>query len=479
MSTMQWPGESFILQNESARRLYFDFAKDLPIVDYHCHLPPQQIAENKQFENLTEIWLKGDHYKWRALRALGVPEEKITGSASDEEKFHAWAAIVPKTVRNPLFHWTVMELANPFGVQELLNEKSAASIYAHCKELLQTDAFRTQSLINARRVVMVGTTDDPCDDLAWHQAYARQSSQVGRSDATAFRMLPSFRPDPVLNVTNQTAFLSYVERLEAASGIGIHELDDLLQALDNRIEFFHANGCRVSDHGLVQMPDIGQLRDRKQLEQEFRLFLSTRDYRLSSPEALSAAILLHLCRRYADYGWVQQFHLGAIRNLNSRLLARLGADAGVDSIGDDQQAIRLARFLDALDQTNQLAKTILYNLNPALNEAFAAMAGTFNDGTVAGKIQFGSGWWFLDQQDGMEKQMNALSNMGILASFIGMTTDSRSFLSYSRHDYFRRILCNLIGTDIEKGLLPNDLSWMGGIVSDICFNNAKRYFGVD
>lgn len=471
MSTIQWPTESFMLQNETARRLYFDVAKDLPIVDYHCHLPPNEIAANKQFSNLTEIWLKGDHYKWRAMRALGVPEELITGAATDEDKFHAWAKIVPKTIRNPLFHWTVMELATPFGVRELLNEKSASAIYTTCNELLQTDAFRTQSLISSRKVEMVGTTDDPCDDLSHHQAFAKQGA--------SFKMLPSFRPDPVLNVSNQPAFLAYIKRLEDVSGVAIKELDNLLEALDNRIAYFHANGCRVSDLGLVQLPDISQLRDKNQVEQEFRLLINTKSYHVQSPDALSGFILAHLCRRYSEHGWVQQFHLGAIRNLNTRLQAKLGADSGLDSIGDDQQAMRLARFLDALDQTDHLAKTVLYNLNPGLNEVFASMTGNFNDGTVAGKIQFGSGWWFLDQQDGMEKQMNALSNMGVLSTFIGMTTDSRSFLSYSRHDYFRRILCNLVGTDVEKGLLPNDLSWMGGIVADICYHNAKRYFTVE
>lgn len=468
MQFHQWPGENFLLQNESARRLFFDYAKELPIVDYHCHLPPKEISENKKFDTLTEIWLKGDHYKWRAMRGLGIDEELITGAASDEEKFRAWASVAPKTIRNPLFHWTAMELGNPFGIKELLNADSADKIYKHCNDLLQTDEFRTQSLIRNRKVVMVGTTDDPCDDLQYHKDFAAQHA--------GFQMLPSFRPDPVLNVANQQAWLNYLARLESVTGSTIRELPDLLTALDTRIDYFHENGCRVSDLGLVQLPDLAQLRDKNQVEQDFRLLLSTKNYQVQTPDALVAAILLHLCRRYQEKDWVQQFHLGAIRNLNTRLLSRLGADAGVDSIGDDQQAMRLARFLDTLDQNGQLAKTILYNLNPALNEVFASMTGNFNDGKTIGKIQFGSGWWFLDQLDGMEKQLNALSNIGILSSFIGMTTDSRSFLSYSRHDYFRRLLCNIIGTDIEKGLLPNDIPWMGGIVADICYHNAKAFF---
>ncbi len=464
----QWPAADFILQNEAARRLYEEYAKDQPIIDYHCHLPPDEISANKKFENLTQIWLKGDHYKWRAMRALGVPEALITGAASDHDKFMAWAKQVPKTVRNPLFHWTAMELANPFGIHQLLDETSGAAIYETCNSLLQTAAFSTQALIRQRKVEIVGTTDDPCDTLLPHQNFARQDA--------GFRMLPSFRPDPVLNVTHQGAWLAYLQKLEAVTGRSIKQLDDLLNALDDRIRYFHEHGCRVADLGIVQLPDLQQLRDRKQVEQEFRLLVSTKNYQVQYPDALSGCIVLHLCRQYKKYGWVQQFHVGAIRNLNHRLLTQLGADIGVDSIGDDQQAMRLARFLNELDKTDELSKTILYNLNPALNEVFASMAGNFNDGSCVGKIQFGSGWWFLDQKDGMEKQLNALSTIGILSAFIGMTTDSRSFLSYSRHDYFRRILCNLVGTDMEKGLLPMDFSWMGEIITAICYTNAKNYF---
>lgn len=469
--TASWPKENFLLQNKTAIELYEGFAKEQPIIDYHCHLPPQEIAENKQFSTITEIWLKGDHYKWRALRALGVDEDLITGNSTYQEKFMAWAGIVPKTVRNPLFHWTAMELANPFGIHTPLNAQTAASVYEETNSRLAEPGFRTQQLIANRKVQLVGTTDDPCDQLQHHKAFA--------SSGAAFKMLPSFRPDAVWNFAQPAVWLSYIEKLATASGQSITNLDELLAALDQRIIYFHAAGCRVSDHGLTQMPWAKHGISAAELNKDFQDLLKKKDYQAQHADALTSHILLHLCKRYQELGWVQQFHLGAIRNLNSRIRTRVGADSGVDSIGDDQQAIRLSAFLDELDRHDQLAKTILYNLNPALNEVFAALAGTFNDGSMAGKIQFGSAWWFLDQLDGMEKQLNSLSTLGILSTFIGMTTDSRSFLSYSRHDYFRRLLCNLFGTDIENGLLPNDINWMGGIIADICYHNAKKYFFPD
>lgn len=458
--------EKFLLQNKTARRLYADYAVDLPIVDYHCHLSPKEIAENKQFADLTDIWLKGDHYKWRAMRALGVPEQLITGDASNEEKFMAWASCVPRTVRNPLFHWTQMELNNPFEIDEYLNDKTAAKIYRTANELLSQPDFFAQGLLNRNRVELVGTTDDPCDDLACHLQLAEQQNP--------FVVRPSFRPDPVLNISAKPDFLKYHQRLEEASGVAIMDIDSLLTALQNRVDYFHAHGCRISDHGLVMMPMVPS--DITQLERDFLRYLEEPDFLMPSPDAFAGYILLQLCRMYHEKGWVQQFHLGAIRNLNSRLRNILGADSGFDSIGDDGQAIRLALFLDALDKEDQLARTILYNLNPALNEVFAAMTGNFNDGTVAGKIQYGSAWWFLDQKDGIQKQLNALSNLGVLSTFIGMTTDSRSFLSYSRHDYFRRILCNMIGKEMEKGLLPDDENWMGEIIEQVCYYNARRFF---
>ena len=459
---------AFLLQNKTAEKLYHNHASGLPVVDYHCHLPPAEIAANKQFNNLTDIWLRGDHYKWRAMRALGVSEEYITGAATDEEKFHAWAACVPQTLRNPLFHWTQMELMDPFGIATLLNKDSAAAVYAQGNELLATPAFSTQALLRHFKVELVGTTDDPCDDLHFHRQLADQG--------TPFQVRPSFRPDPVLNCANKPAYLDYLWKLEQCSGVTITGMPTLLEALQRRVDYFHEHGCRISDHGLVNMPPLPE--DPAGVENDFAAFLLHTDFRMPDPAAFAGYVLHQLCRMYYAKGWVQQFHLGAVRNLNSRLLRLLGADAGVDAIGDDPQAIRLARFLDALNQEDRLAKTILYNLNPAFNEVFAAIAGTFNDGSSAGKIQFGSAWWFLDQKDGIEKQLNTLSNLGVLSTFVGMTTDSRSFLSFPRHDYFRRILCNLLGTDVERGLLPADETLLGSIIRKICYTNAKDYFRV-
>ncbi len=459
--------EDFLLQNESAKILFHEYAKSLPIIDYHNHLPPDQIAFDKKFSNLTELWLKGDHYKWRAMRGLGVNEKYITGDSSDEEKFMAWATCFPETVRNPLFHWSQMELKNPFGVNEYLNKKTATHIYDHCNHLLQTDQFSTQGILNNFRVEMVGTTDDPCDDLQYHQKIKHQKIGI--------KVLPSFRPDKVFNISDKSLFLAYLEKLENVSGVKIKTISDLFEALENRVNYFHENGCRISDHGLVNMP--AQFTFTAALEKEFENFIADNNAAsFSQPETFAGAVLIFLCRTYYKKGWVQQFHLGPLRNNNTRLLNTVGADAGVDSIGDFSQAISLSNFLNALDQSGQLAKTILYNINPADNEVFATMCGNFNDGETKGKIQYGSGWWFLDQKDGIEKQLNVLSNMGTISTFIGMLTDSRSFLSYSRHEYFRRILCNLLGDEMEKGLLPNDTKWIGQIVEKICYRNAKEYF---
>ena len=461
--------EDFLLYNEKAKILYHQYAKDMPIIDYHNHLPPQEIADNKKFKNLTEIWLKGDHYKWRAMRGYGVNEKYITGDASDEEKFLQWAKIVPYTIRNPLFHWTHLELENPFGIHEYLNEKSAPSIYKECNLLLQQDDFSTHSLLKHFKVEMVGTTDDPCDELAAHQKIAR--------DKLGTKVLPSFRPDKVCVIQNRQAFMDYLHRLEACSNVRITDISSLLEALHRRVDFFHDNGCRVSDHGFQQLPSTFVLSTAA--EKEFSEFIASDKSRpFSEPEAFFGFILVQLCRMYHAKGWVQQFHLGALRNNNSRMLRVLGPDTGFDSIADVPQAFSMSRFFDALDTTSQLTKTIIYNLNPADNELFATMTGNFNDGTIKGKIQFGSGWWFLDQKDGMEKQLTALSNMGLISTFIGMLTDSRSFLSYSRHEYFRRILCNLLGNEMEKGELPDDEKWIGEIVQNICYYNAKEYFNV-
>lgn len=460
--------ENFLLGNEKARLLYNNYAKDLPIIDYHNHLPPQEIAENKKFATLTEIWLKGDHYKWRGMRALGVNEDLITGTASDKDKFMAWAKIVPATVRNPLFHWTHMELKDPFGINNFLNADSGAGIYEHCNALLAKDAFSTQGLLTHYKVKMVGTTDDPCDDLIYHKQLASSSFSV--------KVKPSFRPDKALMIEKTVQFKEYIQRLSAVSGINIRDVESLVAALKSRVEFFAAHNCSISDHGLAALPAVYVLTDAE--KKEFSSFLTTEGTTFSNPDAFAGYVLTELSKMYHERGWVQQFHLGAIRNNNQGMFHKLGADTGYDSIGDFKHAERLAGFFGNLSLSDQLTRTIIYNLNPADNEMFAAMTGNFADGSMKGKMQFGSGWWFLDQKDGIEKQLDALSNMGIVSNFIGMLTDSRSFLSYSRHEYFRRILCNVFGAEMENGQLPDDENWIGKIISDICYYNAEEYFGL-
>jgi len=460
--------EDFLLDNEKARILFNEYAKDLPIIDYHNHLPPQEIAENKKFANLTEIWLKGDHYKWRGQRALGVSEALITGNASDEDKFMAWAKIVPATVRNPLFHWTHMELKDPFGVNSYLNAASAGEIYEHCNALLTQDEFSTQGLLHHFKVKMVGTTDDPCDDLVYHK-------QLSSSDFTV-KVKPSFRPDKALMIDKTQQFREYMKRLSVASGLEITDLESLIHALQNRVDYFAAHQASIADHGLAFLPASYQLSDTE--KKEFASFVKSSDAVYSNPDAFAGYVLTALSKMYHEKGWVQQFHLGAIRNNNQGMFNKLGADTGYDSIGDFKQIERMSAFFGNLSTTDQLPKTIVYNLNPSDNAAFAAMVGNFADGSVKGKMQFGSGWWFLDQKDGIEQQLNTLSNMGIVSNFVGMLTDSRSFLSYSRHEYFRRILCNMFGAEMENGQLPDDEKWIGQIVSDICYYNAEEYFGL-
>jgi glucuronate isomerase len=460
--------DDFLLYSETAKLLYNDYAKDLPIIDYHNHLSPLEIAKNKKFANLTEIWLKGDHYKWRGMRALGVEEDLITGPASDRDKFMAWAKIVPATVRNPLFHWTHMELKDPFGINSYLNEDSADEIYRHCNELLQQDGFSTQGLLNHYKVKMVGTTDDPCDDLQYHR-------QLGDS-AFETKVKPSFRPDKAMLIEKAGPFKAYVKELSSVSGIEITDVDSLVAALKKRIAYFANHNCSISDHGLSALPATYQLTDAE--KNEFSSFLKSDNALYSNPDAFAGYILTELCKTYHELGWVQQFHLGALRNNNLGMFNKLGPDTGFDSIGDFKHAERLSGFFGNLSVSDQLAKTIIYNLNPADNEMFAAMTGNFGDGSMRGKMQYGSGWWFLDQKEGIERQLNALSNMGMVSNFVGMLTDSRSFLSYSRHDYFRRILCNLFGAEMENGQLPDDEKWIGKIISDICYYNAESYFNL-
>jgi glucuronate isomerase len=462
--------EDFLLQSETAKVLYHDFAKQMPIIDYHNHLIPKQIADDAIFENLTQVWLYGDHYKWRAMRTNGIDERYCTGDASDQEKFRKYAETVPYAMRNPLYHWTHLELLRYFDVDILLNANTADEIYQECSAKLKRPDFSVQNLLRKMNVEFVGTTDDPNDSLTYHQQYGQTTAE------SAMQMRPTFRPDKAMAVENATAFIAYVQQLSEASRIDIQHFDDFRSALLQRYAHFVALGCRASDHGLEQI--YAEACTEGQAIAIFQKLLNQEP--LSALEVLQfkSFMLLWFGHQNHAHGLVQQFHLGALRNNNQRLLARLGPDTGFDSIGDFEQARSLSKYLNQLDSTDQLAKTILYNLNPADNEIFATMIGNFQDGTVAGKIQFGSGWWFLDQKDGMERQINALSNMGLLSRFVGMLTDSRSFLSYPRHEYFRRILCNIIGKDVENQELPNDVAWLGQMMQDICYNNAKTYFGI-
>ena len=458
--------ENFLLNNKTAQLLYHEYAKNMPIIDYHCHLPQQQIAEDKSFENLTQIWLYGDHYKWRAMRTNGVDEKFITGNASDFEKFKHWAATVPYTLRNPLYHWTHLELQRYFDVHELLNADTAKKIYDECSEKLQSKEYSVKNLLRKMNVKTVCTTDDPIDSLEYHTQLVEDEFEIP--------VLPAFRPDNAMNVSDTEKFNAYVKKIEAVTNISISTFDDFLYALQNRHDFFASMGCCVSDHGLEEI--YAEEFTGQEIDTIFNKIHSGKHLNDTEQRKFKSAMLVHFAEWDWEKGWVQQFHLGALRNNNSRMLQQLGADTGWDSIGDFSQGRALSKFLNKLDSDNKLAKTILYNLNPADNELMATMIGNFNDGSAEGKIQFGSAWWFLDQKDGMTKQINALSNMGLLSKFIGMLTDSRSFLSYPRHEYFRRLLCNLFGEEVENGELPNDIPWIGKVIQDISYNNAKNYF---
>ncbi len=459
-------GDDFLLDTDAAIYLYEQHASKMPIIDYHNHLSPKDIAENRKFRNLTEIWLEGDHYKWRAMRTNGVPEKYCTGDAAPYEKFLKWAETVPYTMRNPLYHWTHLELKNYFGINVLLDESTAKEIYDACTAMLQQDDFSVQRLLQRNQVEVVCTTDDPIDSLEYHKQFTTQKA--------AFRMFPTFRPDKSFAVENPERYREYLAKLSSVSGVAIKTFDDLLQALQNRVNAFDASGCRASDHGLENLPFRPDAESRATAL--FAKLQEGKDLDQSEVITFKSAVLINLSRMYHSKGWTQQFHLGALRNNSTRMLRQLGPDTGFDSIGEFPQALSMSLFFDYLDNTNQLAKTIVYNNNPGDNEVFATMMGNFNDGSTPGKMQFGSGWWFLDQKDGMERQMNALSNMGLLSRFVGMVTDSRSFLSFPRHEYFRRILCNLLGKDIENGELPDDPR-VGKMVEAICYGNAKSYFG--
>jgi glucuronate isomerase len=461
--------DDFLLTTEWSRPLYHTCAKAQPIYDYHCHLPPDQIAANRQFENLTQIWLAGDHYKWRALRSAGVNEDLITGATtSDYDKFLAYCRIVPQLVRNPLHHWSHLELRRYFGIDLLINEANAPKIWELANVRLATAALTTHGILTSNKVAVVCTTDDPADSLEHHVAIAKSGLTT--------RVYPTFRADKLMAVAAPAVFNGWCDQLAARAGAEVDSLPALLDALDKRHAFFHSLGGRLSDHGLENLPDA----DCTEAEAG-AIFIQTRSGRAATPEQTAKwvwYVMVYLGRLDAKRGWTKQLHLGALRNNNSRLLKRLGADAGVDSIGDFPQARALSRYLDTLDRDDQLPKVVIYNLNPADNYVFATMIGNFQGGSVAGKIQFGSGWWFLDQKEGMEMQLNALSQLGLLSKFVGMLTDSRSFLSYPRHEYFRRILCNLIGSDVEAGLIPADQVALSALIENICYRNAENYFGL-
>jgi len=459
--------DDFLLQTKTAKTLYHEHAEKMPIYDYHCHLPADQIASDHQFENLTQIWLYGDHYKWRAMRANGIPEKYITGNASDYEKFEKWAQTVPYTLCNPLYHWTHLELARYFGIgDKLLNPDTAKEIYERCSEMLRTQEFRCRNLIKKANVKLLCTTEDPLDSLEHHKKL--------RDDGAEFKVHTAFRPDKAMAVEDLPALNAWIDKLGRLSDIEIIDFHSYVEAIRQRHYYFHENGCRLSDHGLEtayaedytesEIKKIfDKIRSGKQLDKIERL-------------KFKSAMLIEFALMDYESGWVQQLHLGALRNNNTRMFKAVGPDTGFDSIGDFETAVPLAKFLDTLDRNNELPKTILYNLNPRDNELIATMVGNFQDGSAVGKMQYGSAWWFLDQKDGIQKQLTALSNMGLLSRFVGMLTDSRSFLSYPRHEYFRRILCNMLASDVEAGLLPNDLDLLGKMVEDICFNNAKDYF---
>ncbi len=458
--------DNFLLSNKTAEHLYHVYAKQMPIIDYHNHLPPKEIAEDKRYDNITQVWLNGDHYKWRAMRTNGVEEAYITGDKSDWEKFNAWSATVPYTLRNPLYHWTHLELQRYFGIQEILNPRSARRIYEETSAKLKSKGYGARGLLERMQVKLICTTDDPVDDLRFHQ-------QI-KNEGWAIQVLPAFRPDKAMNVDDTATFNNYLTLLEAASQISISTYNDYLTALKKRHDYFAARNCCVSDHGLEEI--YAEDYTTTEIAGIFAKIRSGETLLPDENRKFKSAMLINFAEWDWEKGFVQQFHLGALRNNNSRMLKKLGPDTGWDSIGDLPHAKSLAKFLNRLDANDTLTRTILYNLNPSDNELFATMIGNFNDGTLAGKVQWGSSWWFLDQKDGMTRQLNALSNMGLLSRFIGMLTDSRSFLSFPRHEYFRRLLCNLFGEEVENGELPDEREWLGKIIQDICFHNAKNYF---
>lgn len=460
--------ENFLLSTNTAVALYHDFAKDLPIIDYHCHLSPKEIYENKTFKNITEAWLYADHYKWRALRANGVSEEYITGGAEDYEKFLAWARTVPMTIGNPLYNWTHLELQRFFGIHEILNEETAPGIWVEVNQQLAGRNFGARELIKKSRGEVICTTDDPVDSLEYH-IKLKQDADFD------VKVLPSFRPDKALEISAD-AFLPWVEKLQETSGIPVSNYGDFLNALAQRITFFHENGCRVSDHALNTV--TYEETTAEEAAPIFHKALTGLAITREEEKKFKSATLIFLGKQYAANGWVMQYHIHAMRNNNTKMFHQLGPDTGFDSIYDGQLAQPLSRLLDGLNQVDALPKTILYSLNPKDNYVIGSLIGNFQ-GEVPGKIQFGTAWWFNDQKEGMLEQMKALANLGLLSRFIGMLTDSRSFLSYTRHEYFRRLVCELIGQWVEHGEVPNDMQLLSRIVRGICYENAKEYFEFD
>lgn len=457
----------FLLQSDSACMLYHEFACYQPIVDYHCHLSPQEVAEDRSWENISQVWLAGDHYKWRALRANGVDERLITGNASDREKFDAFAATMPWLLRNPLYHWSHLELTRFFGFDKLLNTKTADAVWDKSAEVLQ-GGLSARQCMKQWKVEVICTTDDPIDDLKWHR-------QVLAEGDAGFQMRPTWRPDKAINIVNPVSYNAYVDKLEAASDVSISTLDDLLSGLSKRHAFFSANGCKLSDYGLDQFAyrDVS----KSYVSDVFAKVRSGSELNQEETAAFQSYLLLECARMDSEADWTRQLHIGAMRNNSSRMMEVLGPDSGYDSIGEINYASELSQHLNVLDRDGTLGRTIVYNLNPKENEMLASLVGNFQGGGIPGKMQFGSGWWFMDQSEGMQNQMNALSQIGLLSRFVGMLTDSRSFLSYTRHEYFRRILCNMLGTDIDKGILPKDYDLVGDMVEKICYQNARSYFG--
>jgi len=460
--------EDFLLKTKTSEKLYFDFAEGLPIIDYHCHLSPEEISSDKRFKNLTKIWLDGDHYKWRAMRANGINEYFCTGDADDFEKFEKWAETVPCTLKNPLYHWTHLELKNTFGITKLLDSSTAREIYNECSEKLNSEEFSVRNILRKMNVEALCTTDDPIDSLEHHQKIRKDNFEI--------KILPTWRPDKSIQIESPGSFNKYINQLGTITGQNISEIDELMSSLKKRHDFFQNIGCRISDHGLDRF--YADDYTNKDIDLIFKSIRGGKQIDPVEVNKFKSFMLYELALFDFSKGWVQQFHIGALRNNSTRMKKLLGPDIGFDSIGDLELGKSMSKFFDRLDEKNKLGKTILYNINPRDNELFATMAGNFNDGSILGKMQYGASWWFLDQKAGIINQINVLSNMGLLSRFIGMLTDSRSFLSYSRHEYFRRILCDVIGNDVENGELPNDIKLLGNMIKNICYLNARNYFGL-